>query len=497
MCYNPIDEETRIHPRFRNRRTGRRPAYIRKASIMKKKNKWLRGGQPGKGAKRAMTLAVALVYTTVSLTGCSIHTENIPKLFGRFFNMNESLESGSLSEDGEKKSVFNLNKGLDITVGREKWDPDYKDLLPEKSQLFINNAPSYYYYGQISDEERSLYDALFAVAQDPTTKKYHKRVTITVDPDGEEFKEELTRAYEAMLYDHPELFWFRQNEGNFQYFYEKKPTDDGTYDVVIKLSAVYENYEAEMSAFNAAVQEFMAGIDLSRSQPEIGLQIHDKLIDMLTYDDDLADRFETDSSYDYGYSAYGAMVANSSGQPHTCVCDGYSYAYQYLLQQAGIVATRVGGRAGDNAETAGSHSWNLIQYDGEWYEVDPTWNDRDPEYDENQQGGSIISQAVADPSFWSRIRHYQYNLTTDQIRNYAPDDRYTYYSEAGYATFLSPSVHIRDTVEDIPVTEDYISYLAPVANGTTYTYENILAGVGAAGGDPSGETDSEDVYTEE
>jgi hypothetical protein len=425
-------------------------------------------------AGRRLTAVLLAAVCSVSVSGCGLAEKEIPEMFGRFFDMKQSLESDSGTDGGTERPVLNLNQGFDISVGREKWDPEYSDLLPEKSALFINNAPAFYYYGQITDEERSLYDALFAIVQDPTTKKYHKRVTVQTDPEGEAFKTELTRAYEAMLYDHPELFWFRQNEGNFQYLYEKKPSDDGSYDVVIKLSSVYENYEEEMTAFNQAVQEFMAGIDLNRPQAVIGLEIHEKLIDMLTYDDELARRFETDSSYDYGYSAYGALVANSGGQPHTCVCDGYSYAYEYLLQQAGIMATRVGGRAGDNAETAGSHSWNLVQYDGEWYEVDATWNDRDPEYDENQQGGSIIAQAVSDAAFWDRIRHYQYNITTEQISNYAPDQSFTYYTDAGYATFLSPSVHLRDTEADIASTDDYVSCLAPTANGSTYTYDYIL-----------------------
>nr|WP_027870327.1 hypothetical protein [[Eubacterium] cellulosolvens] len=446
---------------------------------MKKAYSWIRNRKKGRGAKKALVFALVLALTAASLTGCSVQTEEIKKQFGRFFNLNESLETGSVSgksekntEEAENGSIF--NKGIDIPIGQEFSNSDFTDYLPEKSQLFINNAPAFYYYGQISDEERVLYDALFAIVQDPTTTKYHKQVTVTEDPEGEGFRNELIRAYEAMIFDHPELFWFRQNGGNFQYSCRKKLISDGTYDVVLKLSTVYENYEAEMTAFNQAVQDFMAGIDLSQSQPAIGLQIHDRLIDMLTYDNELADSFDTDFTYDYGYSAYGAMVANSRGQQHTCVCDGYTYAYMYLLQQAGIVAIRVGGRAGDNAETARPHSWNLVQYDGEWYEVDPTWDDRDPDSVRNPQGGSVIAQATADPVFWDRIRHFQYNLTTDEIRNYAPNDSFVYYTETGYATFLSSSVHIRDTEDNRSDSQDYISYLAPVATGTTYTYDYIL-----------------------
>ena len=49
-----------------------------------------------------------------------------------------------------------------------------------------------------------------------------------------------------------------------------------------------------------------------------------------------------------------------------------------------------------------------------------------------------------------------------------------HYHRGGYATFLSPSVHIRDTENDIEETNDRITYLAPVAEGTAYAYDTMM-----------------------
>ena len=46
------------------------------------------------------------------------------------------------------------------------------------------------------------------------------------------------------------------------------------------------------------------------------------------------------------------------------ICGGYSYAFQYLLQRAGIEAIW--------ARDAG-HAWNYVKVDGEWYFADSTW----------------------------------------------------------------------------------------------------------------------------
>ena len=453
------------------------------------------------GKKRTGLFVLTVLTCGALLAGCGsggFHVSELPDMFRNFFNVNKDLEdpsssaadsvSGGSGETGDragsgsdagsgsgKQSASGSGQSIisDISSFLDGVTGDYKDKLPEGDSLFVNNAPVFYYYTQLSAEEQGIYNALLAVTRDPTSTDYHKKVTVSEDPSSDAFGRELTIAYEALIYDHPELFWFRQSSGNFQYYYNSLSTG-GTYDVMIRLSRTYDDYQNQMTAFNQAVSNFMADIDLTRSQPEIALQIHDKLIDIVTYDKDLAASYSPDGAFDYGYTAYGALVANSRNQANTCVCDGYSYAYEYLLQQAGITCTRVGGYAGADQDSMEAHSWNLVQLDGEWYEVDPTWDDQDSDPQQYASGGPIIDAALNDAAYWNRIRHFMFNLTTEQISNYTPGSEYTYYTPDGYATFLSSSVHVRDDgTGHASGTADYISKLAPTANGTAYTYDAL------------------------
>lgn len=60
------------------------------------------------------------------------------------------------------------------------------------------------------------------------------------------------------------------------------------------------------------------------------------------------------------------------------VCQGYGVSFQYLLMRCGIPAITVTGTAlstpGD-PDTKGSHAWNKVCIDGEWYLCDPTHDD--------------------------------------------------------------------------------------------------------------------------
>ena len=68
------------------------------------------------------------------------------------------------------------------------------------------------------------------------------------------------------------------------------------------------------------------------------------------------------------YSSYGALVDGKA------VCDGYSQAMKLLCDLEGISCDIVIGSAkGEN------HAWNCVKLDGEWYQVDTTWDDPKPD----------------------------------------------------------------------------------------------------------------------
>ena len=63
----------------------------------------------------------------------------------------------------------------------------------------------------------------------------------------------------------------------------------------------------------------------------------------------------------YPYCAYGPLVE------HSGVCQGISYAFKLLMDQCGIPCEYV-------SNPVDHHGWNHVQIDGEWYNVDATWD---------------------------------------------------------------------------------------------------------------------------
>ena len=326
----------------------------------------------------------------------------------------------------------------------------------------------------LSEEEQLLYDALLACAlsEDPTAKG--GEFQISHDPAGDEFKTMFHTCYNALLFDHPELFWLSVSSSSFRYSYRRLIMNDSGYSVSIQLSDSFPDKDEQMKALDSAAEEFLADIDLADSAPNVALAIHDKLIDLVSYDKEAASSLDKDLAH----TAYGALVANSRGDANSAVCDGYSYAYEYLLQKAGIRSTIIAGRAGDTEESAGPHSWNLVELSGEWYEVDSTWNDISAEeaLNSEEEYSEIAEEAMRNEWYTDRLRHFLYGVTTEQISSFEPGKYYRYTNDRGWVSFLSDSVHIRHTQEDSASTGDYMTPLAPTAEGTRFSYENLKDG---------------------
>lgn len=71
----------------------------------------------------------------------------------------------------------------------------------------------------------------------------------------------------------------------------------------------------------------------------------------------------TNCKYDHTYekyTVYDALVLGSS------VCQGYKDAYEMLLRYVGIVEV--------GTATGGNHIWNQVKVDGQWYNIDVTWD---------------------------------------------------------------------------------------------------------------------------
>lgn len=108
-------------------------------------------------------------------------------------------------------------------------------------------------------------------------------------------------------------------------------------------------YPSVASIVNKAVSQ--AKQNTNGSEYEIALYLHDWLLDQLEYDKSLK------------WSSAESALTRGLG-----TCQAYESAYAKLLTAAGI----------ENAETRDTydgHTWNAVKLDGEWYQVDCTWDD--------------------------------------------------------------------------------------------------------------------------
>lgn len=142
--------------------------------------------------------------------------------------------------------------------------------------------------------------------------------------------------------------------------------------LVEKLEVRYQYTQEELAEKQKQDAEQQAVVDAvisscvtdDMSDYDIAKALHDYLVLNNEYDM----RYFSGNVPAISYTAYGALVN------HTSVCAGYALAYQELLEQAGIPCEYVTGMT-----TQGYHAWNIVQIDGEWYQVDTTWDDPVPD----------------------------------------------------------------------------------------------------------------------
>ena len=196
----------------------------------------------------------------------------------------------------------------------------------------------YPYYAMLDTDMRRLYNQIYANASQLITS-----FTPVEDVDLDRLK----RVFEAVYNDHPELFWLETG-------FSCKYLENGTCveitleynDTVNDLPAARERFLEEAEAILSQARGIKS--DYQREQ-----YIHDAL----------AERVEYDINSNMNQSAYSGLVTSRT------VCAGYARAFQYLMQQLGIPCYYCTGYAGED------HAWNIVRLEGEYYNVDVTWDD--------------------------------------------------------------------------------------------------------------------------
>lgn len=223
-----------------------------------------------------------------------------------------------------------------------------------------------YYYNQLNDAEKRLYDDLI----DSTSKFLNgEDITLTLCTYDEENKKGyleyfyfVKRVIKAYTYDNPEaVVWFE----NYNRTYYIADSKDYVYmNLVPKTPAEAtsslnaSNIEKELTALHDKAQNFVKG--LTGTDAEKVKQINNWIIANASYDDTL--------SFPDRDNIYGPLMKN------TAICSGYSYAFKYLADMAGLNVIYVTGKVyDDKLNDFMPHAWNLVCIDENWFLVDVTF----------------------------------------------------------------------------------------------------------------------------
>ena len=166
-------------------------------------------------------------------------------------------------------------------------------------------------------------------------------------------EKDLELVFNCVCMDHPELFYVDGysyvthvvNESVIGYVFS------GSYNID-KDTALRREKEIQQAA--KAFLEGLPNDGKNLGDYEKIKYVYEKLILETEYSLDAPDN----------QSIYSALVGKES------VCQGYSKALQYLLNELGVECTLVQGTAQGQP-----HGWNLVKADGEYYYVDVTWGD--------------------------------------------------------------------------------------------------------------------------
>ena len=123
----------------------------------------------------------------------------------------------------------------------------------------------------------------------------------------------------------------------------------------------------------------------------------------------LHDWLISNTAYDLSYTYYGPEGVLFHGLG---VCNAYTVTYSKLLTAVGINNKTVSGSATDKGTgNTGSHAWTLVQLDGDWYHIDPTWDDPIPDGRERHTYFCLTDSEMAVDHQWNTASYPAANGT--------------------------------------------------------------------------------------
>lgn len=196
-----------------------------------------------------------------------------------------------------------------------------------------------YVYNTLTDDEKALYDAIVGAASNMST-----RIFGTQNLSSSEW----TKVFGIVYNQEPQLFWLNSKSVVGRLYYNEIDTD--------KINSMQKEIDATVNTILKEANSKTSTFDKL-------LVFHDYLVLNSTFE-------KSDEAGNYNQTIYNAFSGGTSKQGNI-QCAGYAKAMQYLCDKAGIDCMVITG----TNEKGTTHAWNKVKVEGEWYNLDATWDD--------------------------------------------------------------------------------------------------------------------------
>ncbi len=210
---------------------------------------------------------------------------------------------------------------------------------PKAEYLSEQEASKSPAYGTLTDEEKSVYTAVFQGIEDR--------------------QEVIPLPFDVTDEMYSKLYCILEKQES-QYFYIE--SSYYTAETIRKARVLYRESD------NSDIDEKIHELDMKKSTAigkipknaddyQKALSIHDYIIKNTDY--------TANSDDPYSSTAYGCLVEGVAN------CEGYAKAFDLLATEVGLDCVVLTGIT-DKGE---NHAWNQVKIEGDWYNIDVTWDD--------------------------------------------------------------------------------------------------------------------------
>ena len=244
---------------------------------------------------------------------------------------------------------FSINERMDRDITNNYYNEsivsysENKDFIEDNKEYITGseynfNDEYYIYYSYLNNESKKIYKQVYANAI-----VYNKSFKTVTKISTNEF----SNVMEAVFNDHPELFYL---DTNYSYKYN---SNGMVIEITLNYNDTVNNINYNKELFEKEVNSIVNEANKLGTNYDKEKYVYMALINKVEYD----------KNAQYNQSAYSALVVGKS------VCAGYARAFQLIMQRLNIPTYYVLGFAKED------HAWNIIKLNGEYYNVDLTWDD--------------------------------------------------------------------------------------------------------------------------